>query len=76
MNLFLCTMCITIELWSSVEKLSEGIILFCVFFFIIIIIFLLVLVTALLLSLRTDPHSTCRSLLLSDVFVWWVDEDV
>lgn len=31
-NLFLCTMCITIELWSSIEKLSEGILLFCVIF--------------------------------------------
>lgn len=31
MNLFLCTMCITIELWSSIEKLNEGITPFCVF---------------------------------------------
>lgn len=31
MNLFLCTMCITIELWSSVEESSKGATPFCGF---------------------------------------------
>ncbi len=46
-------------------------------FFVVFCCFFLVLVTALLLSLRTDPYSTCRSLLLSHMFfLVWVDADV
>lgn len=42
MNLFLCTMCITIELWSSIEKLSKGMTPFCVvlYFFVLVTAFI------------------------------------
>lgn len=61
MDLFLCTMCISIELWSSIEKRRHHSFL-CLLFFLLLLF--LVLVTALLLSLRTNLCSTCRSLLL------------
>lgn len=58
-NLFLCTMCITIELWSSIEKLSEGIILFCVIFLLVFLVFWLQLYCKASEQIHLPPVGAC-----------------
>lgn len=68
-NLFLCTMCITIELWSSIEKVERR---HCYFFFcVFLFIYSLILVYSFIVKTSEQIHTLPAGARCSLTRVWW-----